>query len=54
MNAAVRLRLAGRGLAFNDVDPAPFRARLAGLYETWKKQLGTRCWSLLAEAGGLT
>ena len=47
MNAAARVTLAGRGLAFNDVDAAPFRATLSGLYEVWKERLGTRCWSIL-------
>ena len=31
-----------------------FRARLRDVYATWKKRLGTRCWSLLeAEVGKL-
>jgi len=47
MNAAARATLAGRGLAFNDVDAAPFRAKLSGLYAIWKDRLGTRCWSIL-------
>lgn len=41
-------------LAFNDVDSAPFRAQLAGVYRSWKDLLGTKCWSLLeAEVGRL-
>jgi tripartite ATP-independent transporter DctP family solute receptor len=53
-NTAARAALAARGLAFNDVDAAPFRARLSGVYESWKKTLGTKCWSLLeAETGRL-
>jgi tripartite ATP-independent transporter DctP family solute receptor len=47
MNAAARVRLEQRGLVFNEVDPAPFRARLSGFYAEWKKRLGSRCWSLL-------
>jgi tripartite ATP-independent transporter DctP family solute receptor len=47
MNAALRVTLARRGLAFNDVDSAPFRAQLSGFYAAWKEKLGTRCWSLL-------
>jgi TRAP-type C4-dicarboxylate transport system substrate-binding protein len=50
MNAAARLTLARRNLAFNDVEPAPFRAELSGVYATWKERLGTRCWSLLEES----
>jgi TRAP-type C4-dicarboxylate transport system substrate-binding protein len=52
LNAALRQTLAGRGLVFNDVDPAPFRARLAGVYATWKQRLGSKCWSLLEAARG--
>jgi TRAP-type transport system periplasmic protein len=47
MNAAARLRLDQRGLAFNEVDQAPFRAALSGFYGEWKDRLGSRCWSLL-------
>jgi TRAP-type transport system periplasmic protein len=42
--------LARRGLVFNDVDPAPFRDKLSGVYGTWKERLGTRGWSLLEAA----
>ncbi|MBI3048501.1 MAG: TRAP transporter substrate-binding protein [Acidobacteria bacterium] len=53
-NRDARGALAGRGLAFNDADEAPFRARLSGLYATWKQMLGATCWSLLeAEVGRL-
>ena len=46
--------LAGHGLTFNEVDTAPFRAQLSGVYASWKKTLGTKCWSLLeAETGRL-
>jgi tripartite ATP-independent transporter DctP family solute receptor len=53
-NAAARPAMAGKGVAFNEVDTAPFRARLSGVYGSWKKALGTKCWSLLeAEVGRL-
>jgi TRAP-type C4-dicarboxylate transport system substrate-binding protein len=53
-NDAARGAMTQRGLAFNDVDTAPFRARLSGVYASWRQALGTRCWSLLeAEAGPL-
>ena len=53
-NMTARRTLAEHGLAFNDVDTAPFRARLAGVYASWKKTLGATCWSLLeAETGRL-
>jgi TRAP-type C4-dicarboxylate transport system substrate-binding protein len=51
-NMAVRATLITRGLAFNDVDAAPFRRQLSGVYATWKKQLGAKCWSLLESAAG--
>jgi tripartite ATP-independent transporter DctP family solute receptor len=54
LNDASRKALAGHGLAFNDVDTAPFRAQLSGVYASWKKTLGDKCWSLLeAETGRL-
>jgi tripartite ATP-independent transporter DctP family solute receptor len=53
-NAEARTALAARGLAFNDVEEAPFRAKLAGVYASWKQILGAKCWSLLeAEVGRL-
>jgi TRAP-type C4-dicarboxylate transport system substrate-binding protein len=51
-NTAVRATLVKRGLAFNDVDAAPFRRQLSGFYAAWKKQLGAKCWSLLESAAG--
>ena len=54
MNASLRQDLARRGLLFNEVDQAAFRARLGEIYSTWRGKLGTRCWSLLeAEVGTL-
>lgn len=53
-NGEARTALAARGLAFNEVDDAPFRATLAGVYTAWKQILGAKCWSLLeAEVGRL-
>jgi tripartite ATP-independent transporter DctP family solute receptor len=53
-NDAARGAMARHGLAINDVETAPFRASLSGVYASWKKTLGTRCWSLLeAESGRL-
>ncbi len=53
-NAALRERYAGQGIAFNEVDPVPFRARLSGVYARWRDRLGAKCWSLLeAEVGPL-
>ena len=53
-NGRLRPELTKRGLAFNDVDQAPFRRELSGFYKTWKEKLGTRCWALLEEASGNT
>jgi tripartite ATP-independent transporter DctP family solute receptor len=53
-NGRLRAELTGRGLAFNDIDQAPFRRQLSGFYATWKGRLGARCWSLLEEAAGST
>jgi tripartite ATP-independent transporter DctP family solute receptor len=54
LNAALRDDFVKRGLVFNDVDQTAFRARLPGVYATWKKTLGSKCWSLLeAEVGKL-
>jgi tripartite ATP-independent transporter DctP family solute receptor len=50
MNTAAHATLARRGLVFNDVDAAPFRTQLAGVYSTWKDRLGSRCWKLLEES----
>jgi tripartite ATP-independent transporter DctP family solute receptor len=54
VNASLRDRFAAAGLVFNEVDQAPFRARLANVYATWKDKLGSKCWTLLeAEVGKL-
>ena len=54
LNASLRQDLARRGLLFNEVEQAAFRARLGDVYATWRQRLGTRCWSLLeAEVGKL-
>jgi TRAP-type transport system periplasmic protein len=52
LNAGLRDVFVARGIAFNDIDQAAFRARLAGVYATWKEKLGSRCWALLEEQVG--
>jgi len=52
MNDDMRGGLARRGLVFNEVDPAPFRAQLASFYATWKERLGAKTWSLLEASSG--
>jgi tripartite ATP-independent transporter DctP family solute receptor len=46
-NAGLRTTLAGRGMIFNEVNQAPFRARMAPVYAAWREKLGSKCWSLL-------
>jgi tripartite ATP-independent transporter DctP family solute receptor len=54
LNARLRDEFKRRGLVFNEVDQAAFRARLPGVYATWKEKLGSKCWALLeAEVGKL-
>ena len=53
-NSHLRATLAQQGPAFNEVDPAPFRRKLSGVYLKWREQLGRKTWSLLeAETGAL-
>jgi TRAP-type transport system periplasmic protein len=54
LNASLRDDFVKRGLVFNDVDQAAFRARLPEVYAMWKQKLGSKCWSLVeAEVGKL-
>jgi tripartite ATP-independent transporter DctP family solute receptor len=46
-NASLRSTLAERGMVFNEVDQAPFRARMAPVYAAWREKLGGKCWTLL-------
>jgi TRAP-type transport system periplasmic protein len=53
-NAALREDFVKRGLVFNEIDQAAFRAKLPAVYATWKEKLGSKCWSLVeAEVGKL-
>jgi len=52
LNAALREDFVKRGLVFNDVDQAAFRAKLPGVYAIWKEKLGSKCWSLVEEEVG--
>jgi tripartite ATP-independent transporter DctP family solute receptor len=47
LNASLRSTLAKRGMMFNDVDPASFRAPLGAYYARWKQEIGQKTWSLL-------
>ncbi|MFD1883355.1 TRAP transporter substrate-binding protein [Paracoccus pacificus] len=56
MNANLRGELEKAGLVFNDVDPAPFIAKLrdAGFYAEWKKTYGDEAWAILEKSIGHT
>jgi tripartite ATP-independent transporter DctP family solute receptor len=54
LNASLREDFVRRGLVFNEVDQAAFRAKLPSVYAVWKEKLGSKCWSLVeAEIGKL-
>lgn len=56
LNTSTRKVLENKGLAFNEVDVAPFRQTLqkAGFYAEWKKKYGDEAWGILENAvGGL-
>jgi tripartite ATP-independent transporter DctP family solute receptor len=54
LNATLRGKLEAAGLAFNEVDPAPFREALrrAGFYAEWRKRYGNAAWAVLEGAVG--
>jgi tripartite ATP-independent transporter DctP family solute receptor len=52
LNHALRTRLADRGMIFNEVDPASFKAMLGGYYARWKQEIGQRTWTLLEQHVG--
>ena len=54
LNAGLQTTLAGKGLAFNDVDPASFRdaLRKAGFYTDWKGKFGDEAWKTLEATVG--
>jgi tripartite ATP-independent transporter DctP family solute receptor len=53
-NQELKVQLAADGLIFNDVDPAPFRAKLtdSGFYKSWKEKFGPEQWALLEQFTG--
>ncbi len=54
LNASLRGDLAGKGLAFNEPDLAPFRAVLArsGFYDEWRRKFGDEAWAMLEKYTG--
>ncbi len=54
LNANLQQDLAGKGLVFNALDPAPFRDKLrsAGFYTEWKGKYGEEAWAILEKLVG--
>lgn len=53
LNDKLETTLADRGMTVNKADEASFRAKLKGdFYPRWKKQIGTKTWSLLEDGVG--
>ena len=54
LNQVLRGKLATGGLAFNDIDPAPFRDTLskAGFYKEWRGKYGDEAWAILESQVG--
>src|ERR1700761_5589632 len=54
LNDGLVASLQGKGITFNDTDPAPFREvlRKAGFYADWKARHGEEAWGLLEQAVG--
>ena len=54
LNASLKGDLEKAGLVFNEVDPAPFEAKLreAGFYAEWKGKYGDEAWAILEKAVG--
>jgi tripartite ATP-independent transporter DctP family solute receptor len=57
LNAGLRGKLQASGLAFNDLDPAPFRNTLkrAGFFRDWQAKYGPEAWGILeSQVGSLS
>lgn len=54
LNAKLRAKLEKDGMTFNEVDTAPFRAKLSqsGFYADWKAKYGEAAWAVLEESVG--
>lgn len=54
LNTSLRPDLEAKGLVFNEVDKAAFRARLveAGFYKEWRGRYGDAAWALLEKYSG--
>ena len=54
LNATLQQELVGKGMTFNQTDPAPFRDKLrqAGFYAEWKGKYGDEAWAILEKFTG--
>ena len=54
LNISVEKELKDKGLQFNEVDPALFRAKLqkAGFFNEWKGKYGDEAWAILEKYTG--
>jgi TRAP-type transport system periplasmic protein len=54
MDRSLQADLTAKGMTFNKLDPAPFRAGLvkAGFYAQWQKTYGTEAWARLEQYTG--
>jgi tripartite ATP-independent transporter DctP family solute receptor len=54
LNGSLKDDLAGKGVAFNQPETAPFQEKLrkAGFYSEWKGKYGEEAWALLEKATG--
>jgi TRAP-type transport system periplasmic protein len=54
LNATLQQELAGKGMTFNQTDPARFRDKLrqAGFYAEWKGKYGDEAWAILERSTG--
>jgi TRAP-type C4-dicarboxylate transport system substrate-binding protein len=53
LNDTLTAKLGTQGMTVNTLaDPAPFRAKLAPFYATWKSEFGPTAWDLLERGSG--
>jgi TRAP-type C4-dicarboxylate transport system substrate-binding protein len=54
LNGSLESALTAKGLAFNPVDTAAFRAKLqaAGFFKEWKGKYGDEAWAILEKYAG--
>ena len=50
IDSALKDKLSRQGIAFNEVNQEPFRARLGAYYRSWANEFGPTAWSLLEKS----